>query len=91
MDARCQAVLLRASEDSREHAFPLGTTTKTILTPRVGKRTCFFPALGKETPFNSYSKCKPKLERRCGVSDGRCMICAVRLLRALPLKAFSCR
>jgi integrase len=57
------------AKNSREHTFPLGSMANAILTPRVGKDACFFPALGKETSFNGYSKCKPKLERRCGVSN----------------------
>ena len=42
---------------------------KALLTPSVPSAACYFPALGKTTPFNGYSKCKPKLERRCGVSN----------------------
>ncbi len=56
------------AKNSREHAIPLGRMANAILTPRVGKGACFFPALGKETPFNGFSKCKPKLEKRAGVS-----------------------
>jgi integrase len=57
------------AKNSREHTLPLGSMAKAILTPRVGKDICFFPALGKETPFNGYSKCKPKLEKRADVRD----------------------
>ncbi len=56
-------------KNSREHTIPLGTMAEAILTPKPNcDDVCFFPALGKETPFNGYSKCKPKLEKRCGVS-----------------------
>jgi integrase len=57
------------AKNSREHTFPLSSMAKTILNPPLSASTCYFPALGKTTPFNGFSKCKPKLERRCGVSD----------------------
>ncbi len=57
------------AKNSREHTIPLGNMTRAILTPSVPSAACYFPALGKTTPFNGYSKCKPKLERRAGVSD----------------------
>jgi integrase len=56
------------AKNSREHTFPLGNMAKSILNPPLSGDACYFPALGKTTPFNGYSKCKPKLERRCGVS-----------------------
>jgi integrase len=57
------------TKNSRQHTLPLGSTAKAILKPPVPHDACFFPALGKTTPFSGFSKCKLKLERRSGVSD----------------------
>ena len=57
------------AKNSRQHTFPLGCMANAFLTPRRPSDALFFPALGKTTPFNGWSKCKPKLEKRCGVYD----------------------
>ena len=57
------------AKNSRQHMFPLGRMANTILTPRRPSETLFFPALGRATPFNGWSKCKPKLEKRSGITD----------------------
>ena len=56
------------SKNSREHTFLLGSAAKAILDPPRARETCFFPARGKTTPFNGYSACKQKLDKRSGVS-----------------------
>ncbi|HEY2069397.1 MAG TPA: hypothetical protein VGG48_07570 [Rhizomicrobium sp.] len=57
------------AKNSRKHTFPIGPLTKALLGPPRPADTCYFPALGLTTHFDGFSKCKPKLERRCGVSD----------------------
>jgi len=57
------------TKNSRQHTLPLGSTAKAILNPLSPRDACFFPALGKTTPFCGFSKCKAGLEKRCGFSD----------------------
>ena len=47
----------------------IGRVAKAILNPPQPRETLFFPALGKTTLFDGWSKSKPKLDRRSGVSD----------------------
>src|SRR5665213_2447637 len=56
------------TKNSRQHTFPLGNMAKAILDPPKPDEALFFPALGKKTPFDGWSKSKPKLDKRCGVS-----------------------
>ena len=56
------------AKNSRQHTFPLGRMADAILTPRRPSEALFFPALGKTTPFNGWSKCSPKLAKRSGVT-----------------------
>jgi integrase len=56
------------AKNSRQHIFPLGAGAKAILNPPRPSGMCYFPALGRSTPFNGFSKCKPKLEKRSGVT-----------------------
>lgn len=57
------------AKNDREHTIPLGVMAKALLRPAVEKDAHFFPALGKKTPFNGFSKCKAKLEERAGLAD----------------------
>jgi integrase len=58
------------AKNSRQHTIPLGPMAKNILgRAPADPDACYFPALGLKTPFNGFSKCKPKLEKRSGVSD----------------------
>ena len=57
------------TKNSRQHTFPLGPMAKTILDPPKPYEDLYFPALGKKTPFDGWSKSKPKLDQRSGVSD----------------------
>lgn len=57
------------TKNSRQHTFPLGTMAKALLNPPQPSKVLLFPALGKQTPFNGWSKSKPKLDQRSGVSD----------------------
>jgi integrase len=55
------------TKNGREHAFPLGSMAKAVLTPRPDDNGWFFPARGKTTPFNGHSPCKRKLDQNCEV------------------------
>ena len=55
------------AKNNREHRFPLGGLAKSILEPPIEPDRCYFPALGKTTPFNGHSPCKRKLDKRCAV------------------------
>ncbi|HEX3810296.1 MAG TPA: tyrosine-type recombinase/integrase [Rhizomicrobium sp.] len=57
------------AKNGRQHVMPLGKTARMILGAPRPQDACFFPALGKTTPFNGFSKCKSKLEKRSGVTD----------------------
>ena len=57
------------AKNSRKHTIPLGPMAKALLTPAVASDACYFPAVGKTTPFCGYSKCKAALDKRSGVSD----------------------
>ncbi len=52
-----------------KRTFPIGPVTKSLLGPPRPDDACYFPALGLTSHFDGFSKRKPKLERRCGVSD----------------------
>ena len=67
---REDAITLPASltKNRRQHTFPLGGTMKALLRPVPLENDYFFLASGKATPFNGYSTCKPKLDKRSGVS-----------------------
>jgi integrase len=57
------------AKNDREHRFPLGNMAREILgTLPKDADACIFPGRGIKTPFDGFSKCKPKLEERCGVS-----------------------
>lgn len=56
------------TKNSRQHTFPLGSMANAVLNPPKPADVLFFPALGKTTPFDGWSKSKPKLDLRSGVS-----------------------
>lgn len=57
------------AKNSREHVVPLGPMAKSLLGKApTNLDACYFPALGKTTPFNGFSKCSPKLAKRADVS-----------------------
>ena len=58
------------AKNSRKHVLPLGEIAKGVIgpLPKSGD-ICLFPAAGCATPFNGFSKCKPKLDKRAGVYD----------------------
>lgn len=57
------------AKNSREHTIPLEPMAKAVLgSPPGDTDACYFPALGKTTPFNGFSKCSPKLAKRAEVS-----------------------
>jgi len=47
---------------------PTGALASEILNPPILADACFFPALGKETPFNGHSPCKRRIDKRTGVT-----------------------
>jgi len=55
------------TKNSKVHSFPLGCAAKALLEPRVSTNALFFPALGKNSPFNGWSKSKFNLDKRSGV------------------------
>jgi integrase len=57
------------TKNRRSHTFPLGTLARTFLNPDVEADEYFFKGRGRETPFDGWSKCKPKLEERAGVKE----------------------
>lgn len=59
------------AKNSRTHTIPLGPMARGILKPPRGSEVCYFPALGKLTPFNGHSPCKRRLDERSGVTDWR--------------------
>jgi integrase len=55
-------------KNGRSHTFPVGILARTLLDSDVESDEYFFKGRGKETPFDGWSKCKPKLEERAEVS-----------------------
>jgi len=56
-------------KNKRAHTFPLGNLARSLLWPEVQPDEYFFKGRGLKTPFDGYSKCKPKLEKRAGFHD----------------------
>jgi len=54
------------TKNKRQHTFPLGKTAETPL-KRGAKESVLFPARGKATPFNGWSKAKPAFDRGCPI------------------------
>lgn len=60
------------TKNHREHTFPVGARTATLLNHRIQHETpkgLLFKARGKDTPFNSWSKAKTSLDKLCGVTN----------------------
>jgi len=57
------------TKNGRLHVIPLGTMAASILGRQRLAKTLYFPARGKTTPFNGFSKAKRELDERCGISD----------------------
>lgn len=57
------------AKNSRKHVLPLGDLAKSVIGRLPVADVCLFPAEGLTTPFNGFSKCKPKLDKRAGVYD----------------------
>jgi integrase len=57
------------TKNGRRHIFPLGNTAKVILGRSRAPEALYFPARGKSTPFNDFSKSKAHIDRACGFSD----------------------
>lgn len=57
------------TKNGRVHTIPFGTYARELLGHARRADVCYFPARGKKTPFNGFSKSKGKLDERCGISD----------------------
>ena len=57
------------TKNGRRHVFPLGQMEKAVLGRPPAPSALYFPARGKATPFNGFSKGKAHLDRDCGFSD----------------------
>jgi len=57
------------TKNSRQHVIPLGAIAKATLGLSRPTAALYFQARGKKTPFNSFSKGKHHLDKRCGFSD----------------------
>jgi len=57
------------TKNGRQHVLPLGSTVKEILGRPRSPEALYFPARGRKTPFNGFSKAKAQLDERCGFSD----------------------
>lgn len=59
---------LQVMKGNREHVLPHGKWVTGLLRdlPKTG---LLFPARGRETPFNGFSKCKEDFDAACGVKD----------------------
>ncbi len=57
------------TKNGRPHVLPLGASAKSVLGRACPKDTLYFPARGKTTPFNGFSKGKRNIDKGCGFSD----------------------
>jgi integrase len=55
----------KVAKNKRQHTIPFGSRTEELL--RKGSSAgCLFLGRCRTTPFDGWSKCKPKFDRRCG-------------------------
>jgi integrase len=57
------------TKNGRQHVLPLGGMAEEILGRLPARDALYFPARGKKTPFNGFSKAKAELDKRCSFSD----------------------
>ena len=57
------------TKNGRQHVLPLGLLAKSVLGRARPPHTLYFPARGRTTPFNGFSKGKTHLDKHCGFSD----------------------
>jgi integrase len=57
------------TKNGRRHVVPLGPMAKAVLGCSREADALYFPARGRTTPFNGFSKGKAHLDRACGFSD----------------------
>jgi integrase len=57
------------TKNGRQHVLPLGEMAKTELGRSRPRDSLYFPARGRKTAFNGFSKCKRHLDKCCGFSD----------------------
>jgi integrase len=65
----CIALPAWLTKNSRQHILPTGSLAQSLLPRPCQKTGLYFRGRGKETPFNGFSKCKRKLDERCGIHD----------------------
>lgn len=63
-DKRTVTLPASITKNKREHTIPLGALAQAAL-PKVKEGALFFPGRGTDTPFDGWSKCKPKFDERC--------------------------
>jgi len=54
----------KITKNKREHTIPFGNHVEELL-KRGEEKGYLFPGRGTDTPFNGWSKCKPKFDKRC--------------------------
>jgi integrase len=57
------------TKNGRQHILPLGALAKEILGRERSGNDLYFPARGRKTPYNGFSKSKAELDERCGFDD----------------------
>jgi len=55
------------TKNKRQHAFPFGKMTEAVLKNAQPENGYLFPARGKETPFNGWSKSKAAFDMKCPI------------------------
>lgn len=56
------------TKNKRDHELPVGNLTLSILAPLLTCNSLLFPARGRSTPFNGWSKSKKALDKASGVT-----------------------
>ncbi|MEJ1967798.1 MAG: hypothetical protein WDN03_04045 [Rhizomicrobium sp.] len=57
------------AKNGRQHVLPLGAMAKEALGRERSGGDLYFPARGRKTPYNGFSKSKAELDARCGFDD----------------------
>jgi len=57
------------TKNHKEHTFPVATLAVSVLPDPAGMKGLLFPARGRSTPFNGWSKSKAELDRVSAVAD----------------------
>jgi integrase len=68
IDADGRTIKLPQTKNNRSHKFPYGQMVADILSTIPTSSGLLFPARGKDTPFNGWSKAKVKIDNDCPIS-----------------------